>query len=1118
MQSGANITMTGDVLGTLRYMSPEQVQGGRGLLDHRADIYSLGATLYELLTLRPAFPEEDRRKLSRQVIEDDPRRPRQVNRAIPRDLETIVLKAMVKDPRARYKTAQQLADDLGRFLEYKPIHARRPSLAARAAKWSRRHRAFVSSVTLALIAAAIAATGLAWDRHQRRLSLEGDVGKNLAAAEAFLQSRDFATVERELAEAKARIDTAGHRAVALAATLDRLSEELSAKRNAEERFNRFQEQRRLMHSQLYDMGPDARDAARSSCRKSLEEYRALETDRWQKQATFRDLDPPHQQALKEGVAEVLFVLARLEARESPLDPAPQSEPYRAWRFGWETAKVKELGSAERAAGYWGALTALERIEAFCGPSPAVSLWMAEFWDALGEQALARREEDRSCLLQPTTALDHFAMGEYHAVRAEWEAALDSYSQALRLQPDHYLSLLASGMILVDLERDELAAAMLTAAIAVNPKITLAYVERGESCVRQGKPELAKADFATALKLNANLAKQYVGRSHAYYMRQDWDRAIAESTRAIRLDPDLSVAYGERGNVHSRKGDWDRAIADYTEAIRCDPQFVNAYRARALIFAEKGELARAMADATEAIKLGRDNSGAYNNRGLIYMELGEVDKALDDYSQAIRLHPDDAILYYNRCLAYTRRSNSTNRADLALALKDAERALELFPNWGVAYYRRGFAHLYLDHLDKAIADFSEMLRLDQRHLCSYRHRGLAYLRQGDYEKAIADFDKALQLDRKDAASYFNRGRAYERKSNYKNHADMLKAVEDYGEFIRLGPSPEAIDAYASRALLHRKMGDLDKAIADLTEEIRLDPTRVIAYLNRGNTYRLIGNVAAAMADYSEAIRLDPSFWPAYVERGILFGIHLGESDKAIADLGKPMQLAPQDPRHYMRRGVFCMNELKRFREAIADFSEAVRLDPHNAVAHHNRGVAYMRSGDGDKALADYTEALRLDPKLTHSYEGRGEVLAGRGDLDEAIQDFNRALQINPKMASVYAHRGLAYHEKGDLDQAVDDVTKAVQLDPKEAIAHLQESLEKRSGDDDHCFHFFFLAMAQWQLDRKEEAKKYYDKAVAWMDEYRPHDEGLTRLRNEVKRVLGIKEGPAEAEGEVRPAIR
>jgi serine/threonine protein kinase len=162
-QGQAGLTMTGDLLGTLRYMSPEQALAQRVVIDHRTDIYSLGATLYELLTLEPAFGGADRQELLRQIAFEEPKAPRRVNKAVPAELETVVLKALEKNPNDRYPTAQELADDLRRFLEHKPVRARRPTLVQRLRKWSWRHRAVVTSAAVSLLVLlALVVAGLAW--------------------------------------------------------------------------------------------------------------------------------------------------------------------------------------------------------------------------------------------------------------------------------------------------------------------------------------------------------------------------------------------------------------------------------------------------------------------------------------------------------------------------------------------------------------------------------------------------------------------------------------------------------------------------------------------------------------------------------------------------------------------------------------------------------------------------------------------------------------------------------------------------------------------------------------------------------------------------------------------
>jgi serine/threonine protein kinase len=185
IESDSNLTMTGDVLGTLRYMSPEQALAKRPLLDHRTDIYSLGATLYELLALQPAFPETDRRELLRQIADDDPRHPRSLNRLIPPELETIVEKAMAKDADERYTTAADLASDLRRFLEQRPIAARPPTLTERLGKWARRHTIMVTAALAVLaLSSLVLGASTAWVIKERDAARLAEANESRQAEQA----------------------------------------------------------------------------------------------------------------------------------------------------------------------------------------------------------------------------------------------------------------------------------------------------------------------------------------------------------------------------------------------------------------------------------------------------------------------------------------------------------------------------------------------------------------------------------------------------------------------------------------------------------------------------------------------------------------------------------------------------------------------------------------------------------------------------------------------------------------------------------------------------------------------------------------------------------------------
>jgi tetratricopeptide (TPR) repeat protein len=287
----------------------------------------------------------------------------------------------------------------------------------------------------------------------------------------------------------------------------------------------------------------------------------------------------------------------------------------------------------------------------------------------------------------------------------------------------------------------------------------------------------------------------------------------------------------------------------------------------------------------------------------------------------------------------------------------------------------------------------------------------------------------------AVAYNSRGNAYKLKSDLdRTNGNLERAIADYDDAIRLDPNDPLF--YYTRAVAYDAKGDRDHAIADYTEAIRLNPKYAGAYANRSNAYQAKGDFDRAIADDNEAIRLDPKGLFPYLIRGAAYYAK-GDLDRAIADYSEVIRFNPNyaaGSGAYVGRGK-AYQARGDLDNAIADYREEIRIFSKISFDHYLRGGAYFAKGDLDRAIADYSEAIRLDPKNTLADAARGAAYYAKGDLDRAISDFDDAIRLDPKNIRAYFARGRLYLETGALPKALADLNQASELNSKYAYAAL-----------------------------------------------------------------------------------
>jgi serine/threonine protein kinase/Flp pilus assembly protein TadD len=567
-QSQARLTMTGDLVGTLRYMSPEQALGRRSDIDQRADIYSLGATLYELLTLAPPFAGTERHELLRQITSEEPRPPRRLNASIPAELETVVLKAMEKHPADRYATAQELAEDLGRYLKDEPIRAKRPWLVQWSRKWARRHRPAVWSASAALLVTlAVLAGSAGWvvrDRAARQAQLTADLQASWEEAQRSRREGRWpqAQAAAERAEALLR-DGAGEPALSekVRALLRELAEE-----EADRRLVDRLEEIRLLQAEVHVK------ENRFLAERALPAYR---------QAF-------HDYGLRPGATAPEEAVAVLRQRP-PSVRGPLVMALEYWLILAHPAKAPEVG--------W-----LKQVLATADTDP----WRQRVRAARSRkdrQALEKLAREVDAAAQPPEALLILDMSLRQ--RGGRESAVALLRRAQEAFPGDFWINHNLGMSLAAGRPPQYHEAIrfLTAAVALRPASAGVHFNLGDTLLRAARLYEAAAAFRKAIELKRDYAPAHNDLGLVLWKQGRPDEAAAAYRRAIALQPDFAAAHFNLGLALWQAARLDEAVAVFRKVIALEPDFAEAHCNVGAILRQQGEFAEALAALKRGHELG-----------------------------------------------------------------------------------------------------------------------------------------------------------------------------------------------------------------------------------------------------------------------------------------------------------------------------------------------------------------------------------------------------------------------------------------------------------------------------------------------------------------------------------
>ncbi|MBL4850622.1 MAG: tetratricopeptide repeat protein [Planctomycetes bacterium] len=987
-QDGEGLTATGQAMGTPAYMPPEQAAGALDRIDRRSDVYSLGATLYEMLTGRPPFSGATALLTMNEVVNSDPRPPRSLRAGLSRDLETICLKCLEKEPEARYDSANLLGEELARFRAGEAILARPLSPLGQGRRWLRRNPVIAGAtlvVALVLGTGGVAAyfwkVGIEQERTQqaeaRLAKIRQEVSSLLDEVEGGQVTRNddllrvfYDLVRRTEPEAievmVARLDSVSDALFSVSRDTYLAGNELSKDEEAAGHAripNLAVALEALRTLRPGDSLPASAQAALDQAGKRVEEreYARFKVRLSGRRVNIKGLIASRQGRLANELSVarlLLFVLARLEgdavveafgryllAEADPVRSIPAGQALRRQR----SARAKELL-------FWGR-------DLFGTES--------DFWRTLK----GGREEDLSGLQEAD------------------EPDLES-TAGLLYQAE------------LDLER-----------------------ERYRDCAKNA---------SAAIELESRNVRAWILRARAHWFLKDYRGALNDSREVIKLDPERAFAWIVQGQSLEKLGYADQALASFDEAVAKNPTKDWAYRERGAVLSTAKNFTRALEDTAKAVLLGRGDWRNWDARALVYLRTRRFSAAEADYLRAVSLNKNHYQTWLN--LSTTRWELKKFRQ----AEGDATRALRLVAGTPKLEARvlanRAVYFQSLGNFEAALRDLDGAIEKAPTVTAPWATRGALRGMLGRYKEAIADLDRAIKLDPKQSDAWLNRGLIRDQLGA------TTTALADIDTAIRL--SPELANPYAQRGAIHSRRQDLKQAREDFRKALSLSPKDPAVWHLLGDHYARYGDSSNALKALSTGLKYEPDNVRLLRRRG---GLHqaLKKIPKALADFTRALQIDPQDAEiRRLRARLYA--ESGRLGEAIEDYTTALRADPTHFLTWLSRATVYHHSGDTAAAKRDLAQGEKVAGQKAEFWQERAMVEAQWGDHEASLASVGKALAMgggkNPRL---FLLRAELREGAGKLEGAITDFERFLQLKPDDELADqlrarvrvLRERLEK-----------------------------------------------------------------------------
>jgi tetratricopeptide (TPR) repeat protein len=1031
-------TQFAQMVGTPLYMSPEQAELTGLDIDTRADVYSLGVMLYELLTGTTPFESARMKKVAldeiRRIIrEEDPPSPstrlsstagetqtavaahrhidpKGLSRLVRGDLDWIVMKALEKDRNRRYETANGFAADIGRYLSDEPVEACPPSAVYRFRKFARRNRAGLAFTGLVLLILLTLTGGIGWnvrDRAARQAAVEMQVNLALKEAEQWQEEARWPEALSVIKRAEALLAGSGS---------NELRERVSRLRKDVEMVLKVEEIP-LLRSQMKENEWDWAGTDQAYA-KAFSDYGIDVAGLSVEEATARIRARPNvAAALVAAVSDWGFIRAQ---KDKPgglaLKEVAQAAEPDPWRRQVREAVTKNdaqslaalAASPEVVRQPATCITALARALHAADLEPteiemlrrAQREYPGDFWinvslaDALWKMGPEYRDEvisfRRAALaVRPNCAAAHTNLSVELSEQGKLDEAISLCRKAMSLDPQFGSAYCNLGCALQHQKNLPEAIAAYRKAIEVNPKNADGHSNLAFALVKLDDPQKlpeALAAVEQAIKLNPKYADAYNVLGIILGDQGKRDEAIANFRKAIDLNPNHPHAHSNLGGNLVQQEKFDEAVPCLRTAIEINPKAIAAWGNLGIALRRQKKLDEAIAAYGKVLELDPNNDAAHNNLGNVMRDLGKLDEAIAYFRKACDLKEKDVNAHTN--LGDSLRELAWRLAnDPDASLHDPKRAIEV--------------------CEEALKACQEVVELAPQSINAWQFLGWAQYQAGNWKASLESLEKSCKLQNGgDCGQWIVMSLAQAKLASAENLGDEER-TRHTGEARRWydqaakqisgwGPggdsTMQAICAFRTEAA---ELLGINQAIKSLEMLVAAQPDAWEPRVSLAKAYANEGLWEKAAGEFTKAIELKPDAWEPWTARAFYyFGRQQWES--AIADFSKAIELAPLVHTNWWHRGHAYLNSAQ-WDKAAADFGYVNERWPEGGEGWYRRAVAFAQLKQVDKALADLRQAIANDSRFVDwiKTDFKLEPLRSREDFRELLREIEQKANSEDK---------------------------------------------------------------------------------------------------------------------------